>query len=274
MDSPHNVANYMRTQEFATNGLSRRIAAIASDVRRALRVELGEEYDERLIERLIRGLVDKKLDGLEEDIREMFTSPARPEYGELVHALEEYRLDERAEDIVQSVELAHEYGDDSVFTGRRAFSKARLAAMMEYLASRGHHVYKTSLNKLLFYSDLTNFYLTGQGMSGAVYHNRPFGPVADPAAVVLDELVNAGKVNVLERTKTLESASVDETALTDADRKVLDWVADTYGPMSAGRVSEFSHNEMAYKHTEPNEPIAYAYAQFFKRLPPKDLLDQ
>ena len=264
----------MRTHEFSTNGLSRRIADVAGDVKRALQAERGEEYDEQLIERLIRGLVAKKLDALEEDIREMFTSPARPEFGELVPALEEHRLDERAEAVVESVELAHEYGDDSVFTGRRAFSKGRLEAMIEYLTSRGHHVYKTSLNKLLFYSDLTNFYLTGQGMSGAVYHNRPFGPVADPASVVLDELVNAGKVNVSDRTKTLEAASVDGTALTDADRKVLDWVAETYGPMSAGRVSEFSHNELAYKHTEPNEPIAYAYAQFFKRLPPKDLLDQ
>jgi hypothetical protein len=265
----------MRTDEFSTNGLSRRIAAIAGDVKEALRAERGEEYEERLIERIIRGLVARKLDAIEEDMREMFTSPARPEFGDLVHVLEEHAVRERAEDVVEAVELANEFDDDSVFTGRRAFSKARMAAMMEYLTSKGQHIYKTSLNKLLFYSDLTNFYLTGQGMSGAVYHNRPYGPVADPASVVLDELVNAGNVRVDERTRTLAAASAAETeVLTGADRKVLDWVAETYGAMTAGNISEFSHNEMAYKYTEPNEPIAYAYAQFFKRLPPKNLLDQ
>jgi hypothetical protein len=52
--------------------------------------------------------------------------------------------------------------------------------MIEYLTAKGNHVYKTSLNKLLFYSDLTNYYLLRQGMSGAVYYNRRFGPGSRP----------------------------------------------------------------------------------------------
>ena len=56
-------------------------------------------------------------------------------------------------------------------------------------------------------------------------------------------------------------------------KKVLDWVSDTYGKMSASEISEFSHLEMAYKFTEPNEPIAYEYGKFFKKLPPRSLVD-
>ena len=146
---------------------------------------------------------------------------------------------------------------------------------MEYLTAKGHHIYKTSLNKLLFYSDLTHFYLFGRGMSGAVYYNRPFGPVADPAGPVLGELIRDERVKVDPRMQTLEAAGdAPAEVLTDEEKKVLDWVADTYGHMSASQISELSHREMAYKYTQPNEPIAYAYGKFFKHLPPKSLLDQ
>ena len=149
-----------------------------------------------------------------------------------------------------------------------------MGAMIEYLTSKGLDVYKTSLNKLLFYADLTNYYLTGHGMSGAVYYNRRFGPVADPVESVLSELVTLQKINIDPRVHTLSAVEHPRSGeLTDNERKVLDWIASSYGSMSAGEVSEYSHNEMAYKFTEPNEPIAYAYAQFLKALPPKDLLD-
>jgi uncharacterized phage-associated protein len=149
--------------------------------------------------------------------------------------------------------------------------------MMEYLTGKGHYVYKTSLNKLLFYSDLSFFYLRNHGISGAIYYNRPYGPVADSAEPILSELIREEKVKVIPRTRSLEAgagAAESVDILTDEERRVLDWVADTYGDMSASAISDLSHREMAYKYTDPNEPIAYAYAKFLKHLPARDLLDQ
>jgi len=54
----------------------------------------------------------------------------------------------------------------------------------------------------------------------------------------------------------------------------LVWVLETYGNMSSGEISDLSHNELAYKFTRPNQPIAYEYAKFFKYRPPSDLLNQ
>src|SRR5690606_30744362 len=90
---------------------------------------------------------------------------------------------------------------ENIFNGERKFSPVKYSAMMEYILSKGRLVYKTSLNKLLFYSDMTAFYLNGRGISGAVYLNRPFGPVADPAAEIFDGLVETGRVKVADRTK-------------------------------------------------------------------------
>ena len=264
----------MATDGLSTSSLLRKIGVIAEDVQSAIRREKGEEYDKRLIEDSMQRCLEYKLDAIEENMHELFTSPGTWEFAQLATMLEQSKLEEKAVEIGEAVELAQEFGDESVFTGRRIFAKAKMAAMIEYLTAKGNHVYKTSLNKLLFYSDLTNYYLLGQGISGAVYYNRRFGPVADPASSVLSELINADKIRVEPRMQTLEAvAAGEDDILSSREKKVLDWVADTYGKMSASEISELSHLEMAYKFTEPNEPIAYEYGKFFKTLPPKSLLN-
>ena len=111
-------------------------------------------------------------------------------------------------------------------------------------------------------------------MSGAVYHNRPFGPVADPAEDLLKELIGEQKVKVIELTGHIESVENVEETLDQDERQMLDWVLATYGTMGAREISERSHTERPYYDTRPNEPIAYAYAQFLRQLPPKTLLNQ
>ena len=264
----------MSMDEFSTERLLHTVGSIADDVRSALKREKGEDYDERSVKDAIAHCVVNKLESLEEDMLEMFTSPGRREFQELAVILEQRAPTTNAAFAVEEMAyLAEEFGDTSVFEGFRPFSKTKMAAMIEYLTAKGHNVYKTSLNKLLFYGDLTYFYLRNQGMSGAVYHNRPYGPVADTAGPILSELIRDVKVKVVPRTQTLEAETTGDTAILSGDeQKVLDWVADTYGGMTAGEISGLSHREMAYKYTEPNEPIAYAYAKFLKHLPPKDFL--
>jgi uncharacterized phage-associated protein len=168
-------------------------------------------------------------------------------------------------------------GEASVFNGQRSFSRNKLGSMVRYLTSKGYDVYKTQLNKLLFYADLAYFDLTGVGISGAVYRNRPFGPVADPVEDLLKELDAKGQLNVITRPDQLGqriTAEMDPAndELASDERRILDWVLETYGKMKSGEISDLSHNELAYKFTKPNQPIAYEYAKFFKHRPPNDLL--
>lgn len=263
----------MGTDGLSTSSLVRKIGMIAGDVQAAIARERGEEYDTRLIEDSMQRCLEYKLDVIEENMHELFTSPGTHEFAQLETLLEQSKLEQRAILVGEATELAQQFGDDSVFTGRRIFAKTKMAAMIEYLTAKGDHVYKTSLNKLLFYSDLTNYYLLGQGISGAVYYNRRFGPVADQAASILSELIRTDRVRVEPRLQTLgATVPSDDNLLNAQERAVLDWVAVTYGKMNASEISEFSHLEMAYRFTEPNEPIAYEYAKFFKTLPPKSLI--
>jgi len=266
----------MMTDELTTEGLSKKVDAIVGQVQSFLHSEKGEYYDNRLVAGAVSHCVANMIDRLEEGLLETFTSPASLEYQELLAFIEQNQpLAKEIAEVEEAVYLAEEFGVDSLFEGYRPFSKRKLSAMMEYLTRKGSHVYKTSLNKLLFYSDLTCFYLTNHGMSGSVYVNRPFGPVADPADPILSELVRDEKINIEPRMKTLLAGGANESdeILSNDEKRVLDWVVETYGDMSAGAISDLSHREAAYKYTEPNEPIAYAYAKFFKHLPPKDLLN-
>ncbi|MEQ1604576.1 MAG: Panacea domain-containing protein [Pyrinomonadaceae bacterium] len=264
----------MINDELSTTGLSAKIRAIVGQVQRAFERETGEFYEPQLIEDSLTVCVANAIGRIEDGMLEMFTSPGRREFDELATILERNAATANAAvEVEEMAYIAQEYGDESVFEGFKPHSRAKIAAMIEYLTGKGNLVYKTSLNKLLFYSDLTMFYLRNHGMSGAVYYNRPFGPVADDAESILNELISNERVKVAPLTKTLEARTAEATnILSDDERKVLDWVANTYGRMAAGEISEYSHREMAYKYTEPNEKIAYAYGKFFKHLPPKSLL--
>ncbi|NOT47280.1 MAG: SocA family protein [Acidobacteria bacterium] len=249
---------------------ARSIDKVVGDVRRFLKDERGLDVPQNRIREGMADVLYRKFDLLVEDLGEIFTSPQREEVRELEHILlNSLPVGHSAAAVQPALEKSPEV---SVFSGERAFSGEKLAAMMEYILSKGRNVYKTNLNKLLFYSDMTAFYLRGVGMSGSVYLNRPFGPVADPAADVLEDLIESGCVTIAERTKHFEASAVPSQLLDDGDVKVLDWVLDNYGEMGAAEISELSHTERAYKDTRPNEPIAYKYAQFFHTLPPETLL--
>ncbi len=259
----------MNKNDLVLNLSARSIDGVVGDVRQFLKNERGLECPDNLIREGMADVLYTKFDLLAEDLRDMFTSPQRDEVRELERILLRESAAKAAvpQEAVQAVEK-------SVFSGHRVYSEEKLGAMMEYILSKGRTVYKTNLNKLLFYSDLTAFYLRGAGMSGAVYLNRPYGPVADPAAEVLDNLIQTGRVIIAERTKHFLTTGECVEMLDGNEIKVLDWVLDTYGEMGAGEISELSHAERAYKDTKANEPIAYAYAQFLQKLPEKTLLDR
>src|SRR5260221_3845303 len=81
----------MRTDEFSTERLSRRIEGIVGPVQSVLRRERGEDYDERLIADSLRKCVANMLDRLEESMLEMFTTPERREVQELTAIVEQRR---------------------------------------------------------------------------------------------------------------------------------------------------------------------------------------
>ena len=182
--------------------------------------------------------------------------------------------DDQAQTVAVPVEAAEAA---SVFTGARPYSPEKLGAMIEYISRKGRDIYKTNLNKLLFYSDLTFYYLYGRGISGATYVNLPYGPVPENVEPVINDLASNNRIRKVpapDRGSNAEMIKPAETAaarveLDPEEMELLDWVLNTYGDMTPTQISDVSHAEKAYRFTRPQEPIAYEYAKFFERLPEK-----
>ncbi|HEX6278549.1 MAG TPA: Panacea domain-containing protein [Pyrinomonadaceae bacterium] len=252
--------------------LQRASAAISSHLYR----ESGEEHSAEKVAVALAAWLDRRVDLVLESVTEVLTRPGSDEaleFARVLASVESPVSDVAKETIQVLAEDLH-----PMFAGNRPFSPDRLAAMMGYLAGKSIELYKTKLNKLLFYADLTGFYLTGRGLSGAQYVNLPYGPVPDRFEEMIDHAVekrmieSAGVPGKEPTVRLIKRGSEPLDVLNDSDRRVLDWVAEKYGGLSTQEITDLSHEEKAYKNTRGGERIAYAYAQFLKHLPPKDLL--
>ena len=257
---------------------AKKVRELARTLRPFLNRESESNYSSKSIGAALLTLVERHFDVFFESLEDRLT-PGQHEYKQFLNILEDHLQLESAQEVQKEVQLALAFGDESVFNGHRSYTQKKLKAMIEYIADRGRGIYETNLNKLLFYSDLCFYYLHREGISGAVHLNRPFGPVADPVKVLLKDLELENRIEVSDDSKNVGkriSASRDTTKqkrnLTKDERELIDWVLETYGDLTPTEISDYSHTEMAYKFTEPNERIAYEYAKFFKVLPPRTLL--
>jgi uncharacterized phage-associated protein len=244
------------------------LSSIAKRLRQFYSLEYSEDLPEWMIIDALTSWLEHRFEAITEDIEEVLSSPQRSESHEFRKYLEESMREVQIVDHPEAIpEISRE---EAVFTGQRIFSFEKLAAMTAYIAARGKDVYKTKLNKLLFYSDFVNYYLNGVSISGSRYVHLPYGPVPDRYESTLQNLVLTGMVEIIQGRGFEVVRAKDEPitgVLKNKERETLDWVLENFGQMSASDISEFSHQEKAYRFTKAGEFIAYEYAKFFQKLP-------
>ena len=157
-----------------------------------------------------------------------------------------------------------------MFSGGSSFSFDKLAAMASYIASRGHEISRTKLNKLLFYSDFVNYFLHGRSISGSRYIHMPYGPVPEYYRETLETLSAENRLHT-ERVKghdelTSEGREVLDV-LTILEIAAIGWVLDNFDNMNAHALSDHSHEEKAFRFTRQGEFIPYEFARYFRHLP-------
>ena len=245
-----------------------RLQPIVSELKTSIKADCGTDYPETVIRSSVIEWLHSKVDTLFEDAVERLTSPSFGEAREFARILEGTEAREGATARAPLSAVA----EAGIFTGNRSFSFEKMAAMISYLAARTTDLYKTKLNKLLFYSDFVSYYLSGNSISGSRYVHLPYGPVPDGYDETLDTLNHYGVIDVLKQNSADLVRSGDNPTdqfLDPDERKALDWVIGRYGSMSASQLTALSHEEKAYRYTKTGEEIAYEYAKFFENLPPK-----
>ena len=155
------------------------------------------------------------------------------------------------------------------FTGGVVFESDRLRDVLSYLAQNVHDLYKTKLNKTLFYLDFSTFRDLGHGFTGLRYAHADYGPVPDGYELWMPLFIDGKKLEYEERQdggQVIKPLSGPRgNAFSHAEivqlKKLTSFVNEFE---SVGDLSDYSHNEDAWKCTESGDLISYRFAQSLK----------
>jgi putative zinc finger/helix-turn-helix YgiT family protein len=153
--------------------------------------------------------------------------------------------------------------------GFRRFSAGRFSAVVESFLRDGA-VFKTKLNKLLFYADFLHFRDFGVSITGCRYAKLQYGPVPDDfktllgvleeeAGVLMTELVDFPDKDYKGEPITLLN-SLNEYCLSPDEERTVRRIIDAFRGCGAREIAEFSHCFPGWIETAPSRLISYDYA--------------
>ncbi|MGL4569080.1 MAG: type II TA system antitoxin MqsA family protein [Fusobacteriaceae bacterium] len=155
---------------------------------------------------------------------------------------------------------------DSLKTGNRDLSLNKAENMILYFLTHCKNVYKTKLNKLMWFADFLNYKLKGSSISGLAYTHMPFGAVP----VGIDEMLRCFKsINIEEKeNEEIGYTFYEITALKKFNKKlfspeeleVLNKVSDKFKSFGNKQISDYMHQEEAYIKTSDKQNIDYTFA--------------
>jgi putative zinc finger/helix-turn-helix YgiT family protein len=144
----------------------------------------------------------------------------------------------------------------SQYNGYRRPNLEKAAHMVLFFAHQMPDLFKTKLNKLLFYADFLYFSQKGQSISGMEYRAIEYGPVPADYDKLLLRLSEDEKIELREKKfadsdytgETIQPKLAVNPGLFDAsEMAVFEDVANRFSKMSTKQLVELSHKEDGWK---------------------------
>jgi len=156
------------------------------------------------------------------------------------------------------------------YSGYQKLDLAKLFNVILYFCKGG--VFRTKINKLLFYADFLHFKEYAVSITGSRYAHATFGPVPDKYQTVLAVLIENGSLQEEEfmcseeitGEKLVAAAKHDLNAFSDSEIKILATVKERFDKFTSKQIMEYSHKEEGYKKTAPGRFISYRYADMLR----------
>ena len=156
--------------------------------------------------------------------------------------------------------------------GYAALSVLKIKNILLYFIEKGHGVFITKMNKLVFYSDFLSYRMLGRGMTGLSYRAIQYGPVPVRWDRIYSfyEDINQ-EIIVLpdgrEGTMLKSNLSPDLSDFSEEERKILETVYLRFKNESPTQISETSHHEEAWKqYIDSDQLISFEKAFCLKAL--------
>jgi putative zinc finger/helix-turn-helix YgiT family protein len=147
----------------------------------------------------------------------------------------------------------------NIYSGNRTFClelfKQAVRYLIEYTKS------PLFLNKALFYADFKHFQLHGIGITGTRYVHLDYGPCPDQYQNVYQLFLSKGILISGGHHILKSSEKSDLSVFSDSEKEVLELVAKFVRKVGEKKILKLSHEEEAYKKTEPLQLISYEFSK-------------
>lgn len=149
-----------------------------------------------------------------------------------------------------------------IFSGNRPFCLELFKQAVKYLI--GFTKTPLFLNKALFYADFKHFQKYGMSITGARYIHLEYGPCPDQFQNIYQLFLAKGVLisGGHHALKSVEKA--DLTVFSDSEKEVLTAIARIAHRDKGQKLLKISHEEQAFKKTEPLQLISYTLSKELK----------
>lgn len=169
-----------------------------------------------------------------------------------------------------NLELKH---NPDISNGFRAFDIERVENLISYIASKVNNLYKTSLNKYLWFIDFENFKENMRSITGLTYVKQQYGPVIENKGYehiinllddkfykeeIEDDNSNSSKIKILSKN------NYDLSIYSEAELEIINSVINKLMNMKCSDISNESHKEDGWLENDINQVISYDYADKLK----------
>lgn len=273
----------METLSFSDQTRVHCIDRITKRVQIFFKSEKDSSYSKSLIRKHIVYLIETKGEIVLDNDGELLMLSGHRIADELQRLLEEQTLKAWAEPEIKIYQPGLFEEKESVFNGYRKYSPQKMDAMIVHLAFKGHNLNPTKLNKLLFFSDFSNFRKRNKSISGTEYVALKYGPVYMNYDHEIRILEKKGEVRIKTISSKGNPARIilakkdyipEKSILTKEELRILDWVVSEYDKKSTEELVLTSHREDAFWDSHFGEIISYEHARTLLIEPPDSLLDQ
>jgi uncharacterized phage-associated protein len=128
-------------------------------------------------------------------------------------------------------------------------------------ADQDGKITKTKLAKMVYLSDFAHFYSYLDSISGLKYRHIDYGPVADEYFRIIDQLEESGVISIERKDKAnlicLNEVNLFNEELTAEEKETIEKVCKKWKHKNTMQIVDFTHKQLPYKLTEPEEIIPY-----------------
>lgn len=127
-----------------------------------------------------------------------------------------------------------------------------------------NYITKTKLAKLLYFADFAWYYHHLKSMSGMEYRKIQYGPVADTYFRLIDEMRDAGEIDIEFReegamhiSETQAGAKHVLDQITDEESALMSNINKKWKKARTAEVVSFTHKQLPYLFADDNEIVSY-----------------